>query len=168
MEIKKQKTALITGAAGFIGFHVRKYLSAGWKVIGLDSMSNYYDVDLKEKREDTLLQFKDYMSVRGKVEEPSLLMSLFETEKPELVVHLAAQAGVRHSIDSPRTYLESNIMGTFELLEAARHYAPEHLLMASTSSVYGANKETTFIETLRLTIKCHFMQQQKNQLKAAS
>ena len=109
---------MITGAAGFIGFHVSKqYLSAGWKVIGLDSMSNYYDVDLKEKREDTLLQFKDYMSVRGKVEEPSLLMSLFETEKPELVVHLAAQAGVRHSIDSPRTYLESNIMGTFELLE---------------------------------------------------
>ena len=144
------KTALVTGAAGFIGSSVCKsLLDLGYRVIGLDSMSDYYDVALKEARESPLLAYGRYRSVHDKVETPELLVDLFEQERPDVVVHLAAQAGVRYSIEKPRSYLESNIVGTFELLEAARKYPPKHMLLASTSSAYGANSVMPYQEAVK-------------------
>ena len=148
--MEKQKTALVTGAAGFIGYHISKrLLSEGWRIVGLDCMSDYYDVSLKERREGMLLQNASYRSVHEKVETPNVLMDLFDEERPNVVIHLAAQAGVRYSIENPRAYLESNINGTFELLEAARAFPPEHMLLASTSSAYGANDDMPYRETVK-------------------
>ena len=142
-----QKVALVTGAAGFIGFHIsRRLLHEGWRVIGIDCLSDYYDVSLKEDREAILLKKSKYLSVHEKVEKPNLLKKIFKAEKPQIIIHLAAQAGVRYSIENPRAYLESNILGTFELLEAAKEYTPRHLLIASTSSAYGANSEMPYRE----------------------
>ena len=150
MNNTKQKIALVTGSAGFIGYHIsKKLLDEGWQVIGLDCMSDYYDVSLKERRESMLLQNASYRSVYEKVETPNVLMNLFEAESPNVVIHLAAQAGVRYSIENPRAYLESNVNGTFELLEAARAFPPEHMLLASTSSAYGANVDLPYQETVK-------------------
>lgn len=143
-------TALVTGSAGFIGYFVcRTLLDEGWRVVGLDCLSDYYDVGLKQRREAELARYSGYRSVHGLVEERGLLVSLFDEEKPDIVVHLAAQAGVRYSIDNPRAYLESNLIGTFELLEAARAFPPKHMLLASTSSAYGANTHMPYAETDR-------------------
>nr|WP_321460819.1 GDP-mannose 4,6-dehydratase [uncultured Cohaesibacter sp.] len=141
-------TALVTGSAGFIGsFVCRKLLDEGWRVIGLDCLSDYYDVQLKHRREAMLNQNQNFQAIHDKVETPNLLYKQFEKERPDVVIHLAAQAGVRYSIDNPRSYLESNIIGTFELLEAARAFPPQHMLLASTSSAYGANEEMPYRET---------------------
>lgn len=145
---KKQKVALVTGAAGFIGYHISsRLLEDGWRVVGVDSLDEYYDVNLKIQRENILLQSKNYLSIHKKIEEQGMLTQLFLEERPSIVIHLAAQAGVRYSIDNPRAYLESNIIGTFELLEAARAVPPKHLLLASTSSAYGSNEEMPYKES---------------------
>lgn len=142
------RTALITGSAGFIGFFVcERLLRDGFRVIGVDAMTDYYEVSLKQRRQGKLLQSKHFHAIEEYVETPGFLMDLFAREKPDVVVHLAAQAGVRYSIENPRSYLESNIIGTFELLEAARAYPPHHMLLASTSSAYGANTEMPYRET---------------------
>ncbi|MCB1397866.1 MAG: SDR family NAD(P)-dependent oxidoreductase, partial [Rhodobacteraceae bacterium] len=144
------QTALVTGSAGFIGYHVAaRLLAAGWRVIGLDSFTDYYDVSLKERRQALLAQHGDFVPLRALLEEPGRLAALFAAERPALVVHLAAQAGVRFSIENPRSYVDSNLIGTFELLEAARAHPPAHMLLASTSSAYGANTEMPYAETQR-------------------
>ncbi|MEQ9039948.1 MAG: NAD-dependent epimerase/dehydratase family protein [Silicimonas sp.] len=142
------KTALVTGSAGFIGAQVaERWLSEGWRVVGVDCFSEYYDPDLKRDRARRLASFTDYVEVEDRIERPGLLAELFEAHRPDTVIHLAAQAGVRYSIEAPRTYLDSNIAGTFELLEAARARPPRHMLLASTSSVYGANTHMPYAET---------------------
>lgn len=142
------RTALVTGSSGFIGFFTcQRLLDDGFRVIGLDCMTDYYDVSLKEQRQSMLLQNKQFSTINEKLESPGVLMEIFASEKPNVVIHLAAQAGVRHSIENPRVYLESNINGTFELLEAARAYPPQHMLLASTSSAFGSNTRMPYKET---------------------
>ena len=142
------QTALVTGSAGFIGYYVcKRLLAEGWQVIGVDSMSDYYDVTLKQKRQAMLLQSAHFKAINDRIETPDLMMSLFAEFKPDVVIHLAAQAGVRYSIENPRSYLEANIIGTFEILEAARAHPPKHMLLASTSSAYGANTHMPYSET---------------------
>lgn len=141
------KTAFVTGSAGFIGYHVAaRLLGEGWRVVGLDCLNDYYDVALKQARHDRLARFPEFTPVIARLEEPDGLKALFAQYRPEIVIHLAAQAGVRHSIEAPRSYVESNLIGQFELLEAARAYPPAHLLAASTSSVYGANTDMPYGE----------------------
>jgi UDP-glucuronate 4-epimerase len=146
----ESRTALVTGSAGFIGyFTCRRLLVDGFRVIGVDSLSDYYDPELKRRRQAGLLQNAGFAAINEPIETPGLLASLFADEQPDIVIHLAAQAGVRHSIDHPRSYLESNLVGTFELLEAARAHPPQHMLLASTSSAYGANTEMPYRETMK-------------------
>ena len=141
------RTALITGTAGFIGYHLATHLLAsGWQVVGLDCLSPYYDIALKRRRHAMLEVNDNFIPVIGKLEDPGRLMGLLADHKPNAVIHLAAQAGVRHSIDAPRDYLEANLIGTFEVLEAARAHPPEHIMIASTSSAYGANTNIPFDE----------------------
>lgn len=141
-------TVLITGSAGFIGYHLAEVLLAqGFRVVGVDCHSDYYDPALKAAREARLLAQPGFRAVRARIEEPGLLAGLMAETRPQIVVHLAAQAGVRHSIRNPRSYTEANLQGSFELLEAARAHPPAHLLMASTSSVYGANTRMPYRET---------------------
>lgn len=132
--------ALVTGSAGFIGYHVaRRLLADGWQVMGLDSFSPYYDPALKEARNALLEREAGFTLVRAALEDKTALDAAWDAHAPELVVHLAAQAGVRYSIDHPETYLSANLAGTFNVLEAARRTPPKHLMIASTSSAYGAN-----------------------------
>ena len=146
---KAPGTALVTGSAGFIGFWLsRRLLGEGWCVVGVDSFNDYYDPALKERRA-AMLAGPGYVAVRGKVEGPGLLAGAFAEHRPDLVFHLAGQAGVRHSLVDPRAYLDANLIGAFELLEAARAHPPAHLLMASTSSAYGANEAMPYAETDR-------------------
>lgn len=148
---------LVTGSAGFIGYHLsHRLLSMGNEVVGLDAITDYYDVELKRRRHALLKSFPGFSAVEARLEEPGLLRRLFETEHPSVVVHLAAQAGVRYSIDAPRSYVESNLAGTFELLEATRAATPAHLLFASTSSVYGANTHMPYVETDKADLQMSF------------
>ena len=139
---------MITGTAGFIGFHLARLLLAeGLSVHGYDGMTDYYDVALKRRRHQMLLQSPNFAATEGMLEDQALLDRTFDTFAPDVIVHLAAQAGVRYSLENPRAYLDANVIGTFNVMEAARRLAVRHLLMASTSSVYGANTEMPFIET---------------------
>ena len=138
---------LITGTAGFIGFHLAKHLlNEGWQVHGFDGMTDYYDVTLKEKRHAMLLQNEGFACTIGRLEDQEAFDALADAFQPDVIVHLAAQAGVRYSLENPRAYLDSNVIGTFNVMEAARRLKVQHLLMASTSSVYGANTEMPFDE----------------------
>lgn len=139
---------LVTGAAGFIGFHLAKrLLSLGASVCGIDNLNDYYDVSLKEARLTILEKETSFTFVRGDLANEAAVTKLFENFRPDIVVNLAAQAGVRYSIDNPRSYIQSNIVGFFNILEACRHYPVEHLLYASSSSVYGNQEKTPFATT---------------------
>ena len=136
---------LITGAAGFIGYHLaEELLKKGYHVVGIDNMNDYYDVSLKEARLQRLSGQKNFEFIKGDLSNEQLINSLFIKHRPEIVVNLAAQAGVRYSIENPRSYIESNIVGFFNVLEACRHYPVKHLIYASSSSVYGMQEKTPF------------------------
>ena len=138
---------LITGSSGFIGFHLSKLLlDKGNIVHGFDSMNNYYDVQLKKSRLKILKTYKNFSFTKGNIENKKKLDNTFKKFKPKIVIHLAAQAGVRYSINKPRVYLDSNIMGTFNIIESSHKIKTKHLIMASSSSVYGANKTIPFKE----------------------
>jgi len=138
---------LITGTAGFIGFHLAKLLLAeGFTVHGYDGMTDYYDVALKQRRHQMLLQNSGFSCTEGMLEDQATLDKVADDFAPDVIVHLAAQAGVRYSLENPRAYLDANVIGTFNVMEAARRLKVDHLLMASTSSVYGANEEMPFDE----------------------
>jgi len=139
---------LITGTAGFIGYYLaRLLLDEGFVVHGYDAITDYYDVTLKERRNQMLLQSQGYTFTHATLEEPETFERVAAEFAPDMIVHLAAQAGVRYSLENPRAYLDSNLVGTFNVMEAARQLEVQHLLMASTSSVYGANEEMPFKET---------------------
>ena len=139
---------LITGSSGFIGFHLsKKLLDKGYKVHGYDSMNNYYDVSLKKARYNILKKYKNFSFTKNKLENKNSLEKVFKKFKPSIVIHLAAQAGVRYSIEKPRVYLDSNITGSYNIIEVSKKFNVKHLIMASSSSVYGANKRIPFKET---------------------
>lgn len=141
------KTILVTGAAGFIGSNLAKRLLNevnNVKVIGLDNMNDYYDVKIKDYRLAELSKFNNFVFIRGNLSDKELINKIFEEYKPEIVVNLAAQAGVRYSITNPDAYIESNLIGFYNILEACRHNPVEHLVYASSSSVYGSNKKVPY------------------------
>ncbi|MDO4891775.1 MAG: NAD-dependent epimerase/dehydratase family protein [Eubacteriales bacterium] len=141
------KTIIVTGAAGFIGANLVKRLLADEptaKIIGIDSVNDYYDVRLKEYRLSELSRNDSFTFVKGNIADKELIESVFEKYKPAVVVNLAAQAGVRYSITNPDAYIESNLVGFFNILEACRNYPVEHLVYASSSSVYGSNKKVPY------------------------
>lgn len=136
---------LVTGGAGFIGFHLSKrLLSDGFEVIGYDNLNDYYDVNLKYARLEILKNYEKFTFIKGDLADKDAVFSVFTEHKPEIVVNLGAQAGVRYSITNPDVYIESNIIGFFNILEACRHNPVKHLLFASSSSVYGNQKKTPF------------------------
>ncbi len=142
------RTILVTGSAGFIGFHLsRLLLEEGFNVVGIDAMTDYYDVRIKEVRHAQLKQHPGFSCETFDLLEADRFLEFAGRAKPDAIVHLAAQAGVRYSLEHPRAYIDTNVTGTFNVMEAARELAVGHLLMASTSSVYGANEEMPFVET---------------------
>lgn len=137
----------ITGSSGFIGSNLAKRIlttEPDTKVIGLDNMNNYYDVRIKEARLAELQKFENYTFTKGNLADKALINSIFEQYHPDIVVNLGAQAGVRYSITNPDAYIESNMIGFYNILEACRHYPVEHLVYASSSSVYGSNKKVPY------------------------
>lgn len=144
-ELDTSKKIMITGSAGFIGFHLsKKLLEAGCEIVGFDNLNDYYDVQLKLDRLAILKEYEKFHFVKGDLADEEALKTVFEQEKPEIVVNLAAQAGVRYSIENPKAYMQSNMIGFFNILECCRNYPVEHLVYASSSSVYGANKKVPF------------------------
>ena len=136
---------LITGSAGFIGFHLaRKLISEGWQVIGIDNLNDYYDPKLKEDRLAILQKHKDFVFKKVDLKNKTAVDAVFANYKPEYVINLAAQAGVRYSIQNPYAYIDSNLVGFMNILEACRHNPVRHLIYASSSSVYGGNKVAPF------------------------
>ena len=141
------KTILITGAAGFIGSYLAKRIceeNPDAKVIGYDSVNDYYDPSIKEYRLSQLRQYSNFKFMKGNLGDKEKVFAIFEMFKPDIVVNLAAQAGVRYSIDHPDVYIESNVIGFYNILEACRNYPVEHLVYASSSSVYGGNTKIPF------------------------
>lgn len=144
----KNESVLITGAAGFIGYFLAKrLLEEGYRVIGLDNMNDYYDPRLKEERLRLLEPYNGFTFIKGDIADKQAITDIFEKYRPDIVVNLAAQAGVRYSLVNPDAYIQSNIIGFYNILEACRHYPVKHLVYASSSSVYGANKKVPFEES---------------------
>jgi UDP-glucuronate 4-epimerase len=148
--VTNQRRILVTGSAGFVGFHLcRRLLADGDAVLGIDNFSPYYDVALKEQRTEILKAYPSFSLERISIEDRPAFEKAWSEFAPDIVIHLAAQAGVRYSIENPDAYVSANLIGTFNVLELARHHPVQHLLAASTSSVYGANEEMPFEETER-------------------
>lgn len=151
------KHVLITGAVGFIGFHLSNILlQSGYHVVGVDALTEYYDVDLKKRRLDILKNHQNFRFKKMRIEDNEFLDPVAFPKKVDVIIHLAAQAGVRYSIDKPREYVDTNLIGTFNVLELAKKTKVEHLLMASTSSVYGANKDMPFDELQKCDTQMSF------------
>lgn len=143
----KGKTVFITGAAGFIGSNLAKVLLERFediKIVGLDNMNDYYDVRIKQARVEQLLEDKNFTFIKGDLADKETVISIFEKYKPQVAVNLGAQAGVRYSIINPDAYIASNLVGFYNILEGCRHFPVEHLVYASSSSVYGANKKIPY------------------------
>ena len=141
------KTIFVTGVAGFIGSFLSKRILNDYKnikVIGLDNLNDYYDVKIKESRLNELKQYDNFIFIKGNLANKELIDNIFKEYKPNIVVNLAAQAGVRYSITNPDVYIESNLIGFYNILEGCRHYPVEHLVYASSSSVYGSNKKVPY------------------------
>lgn len=151
------RKALVTGTAGFIGYHLaRRLLDEGWQVLGVDNLNDYYDVGLKRRRHEMLNQSEGFRAAEIDIRDHGALAPEVEAFAPEVIVHLAAQPGVRYSLENPRVYVETNVIGTFNVMECARALGVAHLLMASTSSVYGANTEMPFTETQKADTQLTF------------
>lgn len=147
----KESTVLITGSAGFIGFFLSKrLLEAGYLVIGIDNLNDYYSTQLKNDRLAILNKFENFIFYKQTIENKKAINDIFEEHKPEVVINLAAQAGVRYSIENPDTYVNSNLIGFFNIIEACRYHEVKHLIYASSSSVYGTNSKVPFEETDRV------------------
>lgn len=139
------KTFLVTGGAGFIGYHLsRSLLTRGARVIGFDNLNDYYDVQLKKDRLAVLKEYENYTFIKGDLADQGDVIRMFQEYSPHVVVNLGAQAGVRYSIDNPTAYMQSNMMGFFHILEGCRYFPVEHLVYASSSSVYGGNEKVPF------------------------
>jgi UDP-glucuronate 4-epimerase len=146
--VDNTNTYLVTGAAGFIGFYLSKrLLEQGCRVIGVDNINDYYDTNLKCVRLEQLKLFSRFEFIKADISDKDMITKVFEQYKPNIVVNLAAQAGVRYSIENPDVYIQSNIVGFFNILEACRNHPVEHLVYASSSSVYGSNKKVPFEES---------------------
>ena len=141
------KKVLITGAAGFIGYHLsQRLISQGIEVYGIDNMNDYYDVELKKMRLSKLQQNENFSFTEGDIADKEKVEGIFKSFRPDTVMNLAAQAGVRYSITNPDSYIRSNIIGFYNILECCRHYPVDHLVFASSSSVYGGNKKVPYSE----------------------
>lgn len=146
--LNTDKTYLITGAAGFIGYFLsRRLLEKGCRVIGIDNINDYYDINLKYARLELLKHMDRFTFIKSDISDKEAVAGIFSEHKPDIVVNLAAQAGVRYSIENPDAYIQSNINGFFNILEACRHNPVDHLVYASSSSVYGSNKKVPFSES---------------------
>ena len=157
------RTIIVTGSAGFIGYFVCiKLLERGESIIGIDNHNDYYDRNIKEERLKKLEKFQNYKHFRVDISDQKKLEEIFKSYKVQDVVNLAAQAGVRYSIENPSAYIKSNIVGFANILENCRQYKIEHLVYASTSSVYGANTKMPFSEHDSTNILCQFTLLQKN------
>lgn len=147
-QLDTNKKYLITGAAGFIGYFLsKKLLEEGCTVVGIDNINDYYDVNLKHTRLKQLEPYEKFTFLKVDISDKEALMNVFKDYAPNIVVNLAAQAGVRYSIENPDVYMQSNVIGFYNILEACRHYPVDHLIYASSSSVYGANKKVPFEES---------------------
>ena len=157
----------ITGTAGFVGYHLAQLLlDQGFEVVGYDGMTDYYDPELKRRRHQNLLQSERFSAVEAMLEDRPAFDAAVDDFAPEVIVHLAGQAGVRYSLEAPESYVQSNIVGSFHVLEAAKRHAVRHLLVASTSSVYGANEEMPFRETDKADLQVSFYAATKKAVEA--
>ncbi|WP_102335502.1 GDP-mannose 4,6-dehydratase [Salimicrobium jeotgali] len=146
--ITSNKTYLVTGAAGFIGYYLsKKLLKQGCTVLGIDNLNEYYDVNIKYTRLERLASYENFTFIKKDIAEKEEIIKIFREHRPHIVINLAAQAGVRYSIENPDVYIQSNIIGFYNVLEACRYFPVEHLIYASSSSVYGTNEKVPFEET---------------------
>ena len=165
------ETLLVTGSSGFIGMHLSlNLLEDGYKVIGVDNMNHYYDPDLKEARLKKLLAYNNFEFIKADINDSPLIDNIFKTYEPSKVVNLAAQAGVRYSLENPHAYIDSNINGFMNILEACRNHKVQGLIYASSSSVYGGNKKTPFSEkdSVDKPISIYAASKKSNELMAHS